>query len=527
VAFLVFPITSIKFVLLHDTAIKFSATWPWHDWISHYLDERCDLKSTGNSKILLSLSISLAMLPHLRAMAATLDTRIFTNGSAAAGIYRNPNSGQLEISPNATLSAGSLYWTLGSGIPYNESRGVIEFPLSGFNPLPGTSVRLDMKDVGGGGLGMVTTGTHKISWYAGDGVATVDDWGRAATNFATVTTPDRQTFETIPIGVTSAAVSFAQTGADYIAFRFEPDSASSFEDFGRASSFNQNIVASMVVSDDPVDIFHNPSGIDVTSDPNSPDILIQYEPRNSLGQAVPLSVLADSLGVESFNWISRVTHFPQSWKRTEIWLDVDIAYDPAEQGDIQQVYWDGDNYRHKLDDTDVIAFPVMEGMVDLPPKEPSHSSSLFNYLTDGGKWYFWDNRESETGLPHDEFDYYYGIAGAPTSFGEVEFRDRPLQPVGAFLAGEFIEWETELVGVRPDGTPIPSGLKVSWKSNALRTGQGGVFQGGGLNKNAVYLSGGVFDVQIVSIPEPCGFGLLILGVLISALTRRPKTNGHH
>jgi hypothetical protein len=76
---------------------------------------------------------------------------------------------------------------------------------------------------------------------------------------------------------------------------------------------------------------------------------------------------------------------------------------------------------------------------------------------------------------------------------------------------EYIGFETQLVGVRDNNTPLQSGLIVRWKSNAMGNA-GGVFGVGGTNSTDVrrYVSGGIFDVEIATVPEPATWLLFVV-----------------
>ena len=351
-----------------------------------------------------------------------------------------------------------------------------------------------------------------VSWYEGNGRADAGDWDRSATPIETIHSPHGQSFGTIPIDVTKAASSFSHTGASSMGFRFEPGSPKSFEDFGSPASFNYALRPSLVVSDDPLDVFRNPAGLDVTASRQSPNIDIHFTPKNSLGQAVSLSSLEQELGIDGFNWISRVIEFPDSWQRTEIWKDLDWKTDSSGNL-VPDAYWDPSAgfFRHSSDDSPIIAYPVGEGMIDLPPRQSSGESSTFMYLTDAGTWVGWDPDPAVTGLAHDTLNYYYGLGSTPMYNNEIGFHDRPLQPVGSLLPGEHIGWETELVGVRSDGSALHSGLFVDWESDALANGLGGITYGGSTSRDLrEYVSGGVFNVHIRVVPEPA---TLILGLI--------------
>jgi hypothetical protein len=166
--------------------------------------------------------------------------------------------------------------------------------------------------------------------------------------------------------------------------------------------------------------------------------------KTSTGEPVNPFILKDEIGVSSYNWISRVTHFPESWTRTELWKDLTFRTNQQGRKEPAVTYDSGAGHWRHADGSPVIAFPVSEGMIDLPPLEPSQDPTTGNinfvYFV-GDKKFFWDNVKSDpaVGLPLDKFDYYYGVDGAPFSGSyEISFHDRPLQALGALLPGEYI-----------------------------------------------------------------------------------------
>ncbi|WP_146451843.1 hypothetical protein [Bythopirellula polymerisocia] len=207
------------------------------------------------------------------------------------------------------------------------------------------------------------------------------------------------------------------------------------------------------VEEDPWKIFHNKAGIDVAQD--SWNFSASYTPLNSHGDWVDPADLAAELGFDSFNWESRVLSVPGSWAHNSILNDVTYNESGA-----PEVHFDTANgqWRNNADDSPVNGVATGTPMINLPPKSPLASTSTFVYETADGQVGWWDPRPEVTGIAHDASPLYYGIGEAPLPFGaSIGYSDYKGQPVDAFLPGESLLLETELVGVLPSGGIVPSG----------------------------------------------------------------------
>ena len=159
------------------------------------------------------------------AFAKSIETRVF---GTSASIYMSDMG--LELDYNSSGSIGSFWAELNP--KWNMIRGVMEFPINSYTPFSNSRYRLDLKDVGGVDADDPVDNRHKVSWYNGDGIAAISDWSQSANLFSTITAPQGQTLQTIPLDVTQAVQSHG-AASPYVGFRFEPASPTAFEDFGR------------------------------------------------------------------------------------------------------------------------------------------------------------------------------------------------------------------------------------------------------------------------------------------------------
>jgi hypothetical protein len=183
-------------------------------------------------------------------------------------------------------------------------------------------------------------------------------------------------------------------------------------------------------------------------------------------------------GVDHFNWLSHITHFPDHWTIT------------TSGGQ-----------------------PVTAPFLD-----PYPGATLVIHDTLSGHDF---TIRAGTDSFSDLQPYYWDEPG-PTR----AFFDSPRVPLGMYSApDDHIGFQTSLVGVAADGTPIPTGVAFRWNSNAAYLYDPHF----GLNVGSVYLStvddgtlppivsGGVYDVQVV--PEPSALALGLFGALAIALAR--------
>jgi hypothetical protein len=436
-------------------------------------------------------------------VAKSIETRVY--GTSSASIYMGETG--LELSLRSSESTGSFWWN--QNPKWNMSRGVMEFSMESYTPFSNSQYRLDLKDVGGVGSDDPVDNRHNVSWYEGDGISAISDWSQPANLFSTVTAPKGQTNQTIPLDVTLAIQGHQSHGVptSHVGFRFEPASPTAFESFGRTSSFNPDIVFSLVAIDDVMSILKNPNALKPVLDPKNPAFIqVFFEPKSSLGTPIELKELATALGVSEFNWLSQVIDTPKSWLRKEIWLDVETTKDGQFLAEYVDPPLDGKPgyFVHTRDRSPVKAYEIKTPFADLPPRQPSGSKSNFFYLRKDGNWNYWVTviDDPEIGLDHDKSDLYYGFGQTPELLYSVGWSDRPLQPVGAFEAGESIKFETKLVGISDNGSVLDTGVSFKWGSNAEgdigKASFGGTAGGPG---SGAYLRGGAFLVG-EGLPDP-------------------------
>jgi hypothetical protein len=224
----------------------------------------------------------------------------------------------------------------------------------------------------------------------------------------------------------------------------------------------------------------------VTVDVSGSLIKATFKP---VGGALRLDQTAQLLGVDHFNWVQRIVEKPESWIIEREYPGTDRQLDVlAPGGEGQSAINPG------LIDPDTV--PGAQVVIFYPDDTKSvvHPEGI-----DTQPFYLLDPPDLE------------GVS--PTGFS-LPFKDAPR--FRAFAPGESVGFETQLVGVKTDGTYAGWGgtqSKFAWRTNATTAG-------GGVIDAPTYLramqadgappvaSGGVFDVRIdggpVINPAPGG-----------------------
>jgi hypothetical protein len=246
---------------------------------------------------------------------------------------------------------------------------------------------------------------------------------------------------------------------------------------------------------------------------------VSYDPKGN-PSPITLDEAAASWGVDHFNWIQHVTGLPSTWSAYVAdavgWTDPGFADNEAELGEDNnhQLYTFGNP--RVPDGTAVNPQPIAAlqapGLLDPLQQGPGGATATALFFDSASqKWIFWDSSLAD-GQPS-----YYNDARKPnlpksdnnvdladqTTATNLSFFDEPSQQSGTIPAGQYLAFETSLVGVREDGTllyfPKGIGTTFTWKSNGTKDGQGGAFGVSYSFAPATTLpsvaSGGVFDVQ--------------------------------
>lgn len=230
-----------------------------------------------------------------------------------------------------------------------------------------------------------------------------------------------------------------------------------------------------------------------------------FEP---LAGGISLTEAAQIFGVDHFNWVQFITGVPQDWQ-VETFSTVGVVplttpfFDPPINSktilitDIDSGYQNPGNTpgTAPLKGLPIIAVPYGAAFGD--SEEPYYNETPIDFTTPEISSVF-DTRV--------------------TKFNSIEFFDAPRMESSFYEPGEFISFETELVGVRSDGSIKPTGLGFTWKSNTTTAGTGTASFGNleGIDLSS-YVSGGIFDVELFSsssdtaaVPEPGSF--LLMGI---------------
>ncbi|MBY0587260.1 hypothetical protein K2X85_08800 [bacterium] len=191
---------------------------------------------------------------------------------------------------------------------------------------------------------------------------------------------------------------------------------------------------------------------------------------------------AHLLGFEHFNFVNKIVSVPDSWSFR--------VFDQQTGGSI------GDDLSLPYLDPDYQYFPNLVGIYD----------------EDAG----FAERIDTTGIALDRLPYYYRNDDNDhlNRQGVNYFYDAPRVPEEFLVDGEFWQFETDLIGVRSDGSMVD--LKgfaptIRWKSNAVYDSEnairGGIVTSVPEGDLPAIVSGGVYDVEVVYVPEVSSFVL--------------------
>ncbi len=232
-----------------------------------------------------------------------------------------------------------------------------------------------------------------------------------------------------------------------------------------------------------------------------------------------LGEVANALGVDHFNWVQYVTALPSSWTAN---VASKVGWtDPGANDDQPEVAPDQNNQLVTVDNPQFpdgtsiglqpIATPLQTpGLLD--PIEPNLAGGQTYAFLDSAsdKWVLWDYSEADNqkgyyndvstpNLPAtsnnvnlaDQMTDSQGNPADQDTATQLQFFDEPQQISGTIPSGQYLAFQTALVGVRDDGTLLefPKGLGVSfsWKSNAMKTSSG--------------VSGNIISVSYSSVPS--------------------------
>jgi hypothetical protein len=247
--------------------------------------------------------------------------------------------------------------------------------------------------------------------------------------------------------------------------------------------------------------------------------------------ATTLQQAADICGVDHFNWVQRITSIPASWRLVEIrdfsWSTVEVNgkvtqvpnvkydssrgwYDP-QQPDEQAPFGIASTPLPALD-------PLLNGKdvlygievdVEIDGHRTSRGAMIPQFGTDD-KLPAYDYGSDV--LEVNTFDYRYDSAGT-----QFQFFDHPVFHSWMFQPGEFVEFETELVGMDKAGNVIkkydPSyGTSIRWKSNATSSKMEGFELFSSEVPSLDDITGGVFDIRYV-VPEPSGYAQAVIALI--------------
>jgi hypothetical protein len=242
-------------------------------------------------------------------------------------------------------------------------------------------------------------------------------------------------------------------------------------------------------------------------------VLFEFKPVGQFG-AIPLADMAAALGVKRFQFINRVIHVPQHWHVSTATGDFTVDPRTAQLISAQNVQQQQAN----------VPLPL----IDPIPSPTGREAYFFGTFGGGtqtttGVWY----KQGADNLPFyynsNELDFRANIPQGTQRVSDdyrILFLDSPVQDSRTMninssnpRAGDYITFETSLVGVKQDNTFVEwtgMGTRFIWKSNATFTPSSGSAFGFGrasLTDSAVVTyppakAGGVFDVYSDSPDAP-------------------------
>jgi hypothetical protein len=201
-----------------------------------------------------------------------------------------------------------------------------------------------------------------------------------------------------------------------------------------------------------------------------------------------LARAAEVIGVDHFNWISRIIGIPNGPNNT--WS----LRDPAGT---------------------VLTPPVID---PLP-----NATGMFTQSSHANRTEFADYDP-----PVDGRDFYYNdpASSDPRDFSNLAmgqtltFRDYPVFPADFLVPGDYVSFETELVGVQSNGTVVhfsSPGTKIRWKTNNAFNGSGGIyFSSLDPTVGPAQTSGDIYDIAVSQLGDIDGNGA-VNGADITAL----------
>lgn len=210
---------------------------------------------------------------------------------------------------------------------------------------------------------------------------------------------------------------------------------------------------------------------------SGPSISIGITPPNALD----IKNLARLYGVDHFNWQNRIVDFPLEWQFTT------VAGNLVPRASIEtpqlDPYPDG-----------LLLFDNVVG-----PPIPIHKQPRFD---------------------HGEPTYYRNTPGVTDAFS-----DQPAIPVDYFDSPfDAITFETELVGQLQDGTIIPTGVVVEWRTNSATAEHTATAYLSTVDDGTLpaVVFGGVHDVRII-VPEPASLELgIVAGFAVAVMASRRR-----
>lgn len=276
--------------------------------------------------------------------------------------------------------------------------------------------------------------------------------------------------------------------------------------------------------------------------------------------SMTLGEAAAALGVDHFNWVQYVTSIPSTWLAFH---GSPIAFtDPGTSDSHQAIAPDSDPLvtppvtqgNPKVPDgTPIDLQPITEpltapGLLDPLPQKALGGETYVFKDTASGSWNVWDysffddkpglyNDVSTPDLPPtetninlaDKMKDSLGNTANISTATQLLFFDEPQQQPGSIPAGQYLSFNTSLVGVRADGTflEFPKGIGTSftWRSNAVQTMSATLTDAGGATGNAYFNSKtGELDVGVYRAKASSTLNVVVNGTTVGNLAT--DSTGH-